>query len=478
MDRKGPLDPAFKVSLLGQMERIELLSAIRKVRVSPHVFAASEEGAFSWFEWGLDVPYSLHQMLSGRFTVNPDFHTVEPDEERINLTRFELYLPEKRNFFLGNSESYEQPIRLFYSKRIPDVFGGIKLNGRSGGFEFSGMSVQAREEAYTGDDSANYSVIRLEQKVMKFSSIGFLAANKLMNGKNTGTGGIDASFNFTHDFSVTGQFAASYGDYQRENIAFYLRPSYDSTNIHLHIGYFHLGENFGDNVNKVGFIRDDNRRELDSGLEVILFKNKWLFEKIQYNSNYNIYWGMDGNLRSWQVDQGVTLDLKSRFSLIAHHTQEFKAQEDFLFEEDFRNYLTKLGVGFDIKKWEYAAFYFSVGRNFGSEFSMIEVGKNLHVTRNLDVEFKMAFIFFYGSSERNQFVHMLKARYDFSKDLVLKLLYQTNTLIKRSNIELLLSYRLLPPYGYVQLAYQIGRGRFGERETFGNTLFLKFGYML
>ncbi len=474
--REGPLDPAFKISYLGQIKRIELLKAVKRIRISPHVFAASEEGDISWFEWGIDVPVAFSQMVSGRLTINPDFVTVEADKERINLTRFELYLPEKRDFFLEGSEIYDQPIRLFYSKRIPDIYGGANIYGKSGGLEFSGMSVYAREEGYTGDEPASFSVLRLKQNVMKFSSIGFLAANKIINGKNIGTAGINTSFHFTDTISVTGQFAASYGDHSRENLAFFLRPSYDSATFHFHLGYYHLGENFGDNVNKVGFIQDDNRRELDSGIGIAFFRNKGFLDQIKYNSNYNIYWGMDNALRSWQVDQELTFDLRNKFSFIAHHTQEFKAQEDFLFEEDFRNHITKFGIGFNTKEWEYAILSFSFGRNFGDTFDMLGIRKNLRVTRDLNVEFDMARIFFYGISPRNQFVHMLKARYNFSKDFYAKILYQTNTLIKKSNIELLLTYRLLPPFGYIQLVYQIGRGKFGERETFGNTFFLKLSY--
>jgi hypothetical protein len=66
-------------------------------------------------------------MISGNLTVNPDFATVEADQEQINLTRFELSLPEKRNFFLEGSEIYRQRITLLYSRRIGDIYGGIKL---------------------------------------------------------------------------------------------------------------------------------------------------------------------------------------------------------------------------------------------------------------------------------------------------------------------------------------------------------------
>lgn len=472
----GPLDPAFKVSLLGDIDRIDFLKEMKRLKISPHVFAATETGAESWIEWGLDVPYALSQMASAHLILNPDFATVEPDKEQINLTRFELFLPEKRDYFLEGSAIYDQPLRLFYSKRIPSIYGGIKVGGRSRGLEFSAMNAYARKDDFTGDDPANFSVLRLRKKMMKSSSVGILAANRSINGENIGTAGVDGSFQLTRNLNLTGQFAASYGDHSQENLAYFLRPSYDSANFHFHLGYFHLGEKFGDNVNKVGFIPDDNRRELDSGLGITFLRNKGSINKASYISNYNVYWGMDDTLRSWQIDQGLSFELKNKFSLTAHHTREFKAQDDVLFEEDFRNNLTKLGIGFNLKEYDYASIAYSFGHNFGGRFDMLEVGKNLRISKSVGVELDMASIFFYGTSPRNKFVMMLKGFFNFSEDFYSKILYQTNNQIDKSNFEVLLTYRFLPPAGFIHLVYQTGRGRFGEPETNESTLFLKFNY--
>jgi len=89
----------------------------------------------------------------------------------------------------------------------------------------------------------------------------------------------------------TGQLAVSYGDHANDNIAFFLRPSYDSATGHFHVRYTHLGKYFGDNANAVAFIRDDNRREVDSALEKTFWIKSGPFERLEYGSNYNIYWG-------------------------------------------------------------------------------------------------------------------------------------------------------------------------------------------
>jgi len=248
----GPVESPHKVSQYGDLKGLDLEKSEKKVQIIPHVISKVEEGTKSELEVGLDARYAFSQMVSGNLTVNPDFATVEADQEQVNLTRFELSLPEKRNFFLEGSEIYQQRIRLFYSRRISDIYGGAKLYGKSGGFEFSALTAQTKKDETEGIDSANFSVFRLKRDVMESSTIGFLAANKLVGGKSVGTAGLDTSLYFTDTFRFTGQFALSYGDYNRDNIAFFLRPSYDSATFHIHLRYTQLGRNFRENANEVG----------------------------------------------------------------------------------------------------------------------------------------------------------------------------------------------------------------------------------
>ena len=92
----------------------------------------------------------------------PDFATVESDREQVNLTRFELNLPEKRNFFLEGNDIYRQRIQLFYSRRIADIYGGTKVYGKKARSEFAVLSAQTKE-GESGEDSANFTVFRLKQ---------------------------------------------------------------------------------------------------------------------------------------------------------------------------------------------------------------------------------------------------------------------------------------------------------------------------
>jgi hypothetical protein len=469
----GPLESPYKVSLFGELKGLDLKKAAKRAQVIPYAISKAEEGKSTMVEGGVDARYAFSQMVSGNLTINPDFATVEADQEEINLTRFELFLPEKRNFFLEGSEIYNQRIQLFYSRRISDIYGGAKVYGKSGAYEYQGLTAQTKKDDVKGEDSANFTVLRLKKDVMKSSNIGFLAANKLVGGKNWGTTGIDTALYFSDTFQFTGQLALSYGDRDSDNIAFFLRPSYDTTTFHFHVRYTQLGRNFGYNANSVGFIRDDNRRELDSALEKEFFLRKWGFERILYESNYNIYWGLDGTLRSWQIDQEVGFDLKNKFSFTAEHHEEYK-----LFEKEFRNRESVLELGYNTREWQSAAVAYSFGRNFDLNFQLLEGNVNFKLTQDFSVSYELTRLIFNPDPENEStWIHVVRATNYFTPDLFIKLFYQLNAVIDKSNIQVLFVYRFQPPFGSIQLAYQKGTGEFGERGTQGHTLFLKFAYM-
>ena len=170
----GPMETTTKVSQFGTMKNFALKKAEKNLKIIPHIISRFQKEKKTDFSAGLDIRYAISQSMSADLTINPDFATIEADEEQINLTRFELSLPEKRNFFLEGSEIYSQRIRLFYSRRIADIHGGTKIYGKKNGYEYSFMTVQSKKDEDQGLDSANYSVFRLRKDIFKSSTIGFL----------------------------------------------------------------------------------------------------------------------------------------------------------------------------------------------------------------------------------------------------------------------------------------------------------------
>ncbi len=468
----GPLEDYRKMDGHGTLTGLDLKGSGHRLEVIPHVISQLQEGEKTDLEVGLDARYDFTPSISGHLTLNPDFATVEADQERVNLTRFELNMPEKRNFFLEGNDIYQQRIRLFYSRRIADICGGAKVYGKVGGNEIVLLTAQTKESE-NGGNSANFTVFRFKRDVMKNSTVGLLAANKLVNGKNQGTVGLDTSLFFTKTFKFTGQLALSYGDGNKSDLAFFLRPSYDSSTFHIHCRYNYLGMYFGDNANAVGFIRDDNRHELDSAISKIFWLKSWGLDRITYSSNYNIYWGMDKVLRSWDVYQSLTFDLQNKFSLKVLNDQEYK-----LYEKEFRNYSTLLELGYNTREWQSVKASYQFGKNYDLDFSLIGGSVRQKITQGLSAEYSLTKLYLSPDPENEStWIHALWATQYFTKDLFLKLFFQTNSAIEKQNIQVVFSYRFQPPFGLIQLAYQKGTARFGEKGNQGHTLFIKFSYV-
>ncbi|MBN1271024.1 MAG: carbohydrate binding family 9 domain-containing protein [Candidatus Aminicenantes bacterium] len=469
----APFESPYKVEQFGILEDLDLPRAKKKMLFIPHIITKIEEKKKTEFSAGADAQYAFSQQVSGHLTINPDFATVEADQEEINLTRFELQLPEKRNFFLEGSDIYSQRIRLFYSRRISDIYGGAKVYGKAGGYEFSGMTVQTRPDRDEDTASANFSVLRLKRDVLKSSTVGLLLANKFVDGSSSGTAGLDTSLYFSDRFSFTGQMALSYGDFKKDNYAFFLRPSYDSSTFHIHLRYTQLGRNFADNGNAVGFIKDDNRRELDSAVEKIFWIKKWGIERVSYDSNYNIYWGIEGTLRSWQIDQELSIDLANKLSCEFDVAREYK-----LYEKDFWNHQTGVSLGYNTREWQSVRISYEFGRNFDLRFKLVEAALNLKLTKDLSLQYALDRLIYDPDPEQEStWIHVVRATQYFTNDLFVKLFFQSHTAIEKNNIQLLFVYRFLPPFGFIQVAYQRGTAGFGETSEQGHTLFLKLTTM-
>jgi hypothetical protein len=84
---------------------------------------------------------------------------------------------------------------------------------------------------------------------------------------------------------VTGQVVRTHGPFEQGRWAFFLRPGYDSFTSYFHVGYTSLGERVADNLNAVGFVADDDRREADSAFSKAFWRRAGALEKVTYDSN-------------------------------------------------------------------------------------------------------------------------------------------------------------------------------------------------
>ncbi|HUG41325.1 MAG TPA: DUF5916 domain-containing protein, partial [Longimicrobiales bacterium] len=159
------------------------------------------------FDVGADLKYEIRPGLTLDATANTDFAQVEVDEEQVNLTRFDLFFPEKRDFFLENAGVFEfglrgffepPPFLLFFSRRIGiadegevPLLGGARLTGRVGG-QTVGLLNAITDEAH-GHPRENFAVARVKRDIGGSGYIGLMATDRRSAASWNTTGGADFS---------------------------------------------------------------------------------------------------------------------------------------------------------------------------------------------------------------------------------------------------------------------------------------------
>ena len=220
----------------------------------------------------LDLRYRFTPSLTGTLTFNTDFAETEVDEREVNLTRFDLFFPEKREFFLQDAGIFEfggikKNGRPFFSRRIgineegetvPIWFGG-KVSGRIGPWNIGFLDTQIDSDGEV--DSSNLLVTRVSRNVLEESGVGMIFTNgdPLTNDDNWLVG---ADFNYRiTDFldeqiltaNAWFQKSSTEGVNSREN-AFGVRVDYPNDIVEAALGFFEIQENFNP---ALGFV---NRR--------------------------------------------------------------------------------------------------------------------------------------------------------------------------------------------------------------------------
>jgi hypothetical protein len=232
---------------------------------------------------GLDLKYAVTQGLSADLTVNTDFAQVEADEQQVNLTRFSLFFPEKREFFLENAGTFSfggvnagnnnnnndsaAPI-LFYSRRIglnngrvvPLEAGG-RLTGRAGRYSIGALVSRTGEETAAASPPNTFGVVRIKRDVLRRSSIGLIATGRSValggQGRNAAYG-IDGTFGFYDSLSINTYWAKTESDGRGSDDASYrAQLDYNGDRYGLQLEQLGIGKDFNP---EVGFVRRGDLR--------------------------------------------------------------------------------------------------------------------------------------------------------------------------------------------------------------------------
>jgi hypothetical protein len=315
-----------RVSVAGKLGGLSL-PARREVKLVPYVVAAVNDDKALRTDTvdrtgdvGLDVKWGVRADLTLDVTVNTDFAQVEADEQQVNLTRFALFFPEKRPFFLENAQVFQfgqpQNIDLFFSRRIGlsstgvpiDIMAGGRLSGKLAGYNVGVLNMQTRDAVNDRTDttiapSNNFSVLRVQREVGR-SNFGAMFVNRQGVGELAATGdynrayGLDAAWQATTNGKLFAFIARTDSPESRGGSDYAGRAYYQYANTWWSGGggYAQVGERFNP---EVGFLPRRAFRQVEGRYNLSYQPKRWPWiRRFSPHVNYAAYTDLDNNLES------------------------------------------------------------------------------------------------------------------------------------------------------------------------------------
>ena len=229
-------------------------------------------------DFGFDAKYGVTQNLSADFTYNTDFAQVEADEQQVNLSRFSLFFPEKREFFLENQGLFQFAVQntggagntdvptIFYSRRIGldqgqpvPIDAGGRLSGRIGRYSIGVMNVQSGDVDRFNLPGSNFAVARVKRDFLRRSSMGAIYTRRSQMASSGGAGdtfGLDAGLAFFQNVYVNAYVAKTQTPgVTTDDTSYRGQFFYNADRWGVQAERLNVGDNFDP---QVGFVRRDD----------------------------------------------------------------------------------------------------------------------------------------------------------------------------------------------------------------------------
>ncbi|MGE0450324.1 MAG: DUF5916 domain-containing protein [Vicinamibacterales bacterium] len=353
---------AFGPSGLGQMQMAAPLvglvtpSRSRNIELKPYgvssvttdASAATPTNNDLKGNFGTDFKYGLTRSLIADVTYNTDFAQIEEDVQQVNLTRFNLLFPEKRDFFLegqgiyafggrsvlgsASGDTNDVPV-MFFSRQIGlargqpvPVIGGARITGKASRYDIAALNMQTAEKESLGAPSTNFSAVRLRRDILRRSNVGVIATmrNPQAPGEaTTKTYGGDFSIRFSPNVTALGYYARADTTGSNDSDASY-RGNFEWAHDRYGIVAEHLfvGKGFTPSVGMTR--RLDFHRDLASLRFSPRLRNSKLMRKLTWQGSW-IYYTDAGRT---QV-QNRTLEGLFNIEFHSGDTLQFLASDDY-----------------------------------------------------------------------------------------------------------------------------------------------------
>ncbi|MEM1055704.1 MAG: DUF5916 domain-containing protein [Bacteroidota bacterium] len=326
-------------SALSQVSQYGVLRGIRGVRrgrnleIKPYAISGVQQdrldlteptsGLRETYDFGLDVKWGVTSNLTLDATVNTDFAQVEADAAQINLTRFSLFFPEQREFFLERAGLFEhgsgRTTQTFFSRRIgleDAILAGARLTGQIGPLSVGVLNIETGPQAPNtltdfntfdklgnlfGSASANNTVARVRADVLPRTTVGGIVTNLAEDERRNTALGVDGQVRFGPNSEIGG-WATQVWDTAGENSAAGQIGGQLANN---RVGVFGSFSSVGRAYDPaLGFVRRRDYRRVSGGafLNTPLAGTPLGLQRVGGDVDGTVYWGLDGDLQSSEVE--------------------------------------------------------------------------------------------------------------------------------------------------------------------------------
>ncbi|UCC25482.1 MAG: hypothetical protein JSU98_17430, partial [Gemmatimonadales bacterium] len=349
-------DPLHRMSKAGSLRGLAGLPSTGAVWVKPYGLAAREESSDparaedGRWDVGGDVKYGLTPGLTLDVTVNTDFSQVEVDQERVNLTRFPLFFPEQRDFFVENSGSFTfgdqternyrmgaslRDFTLFHSRAIGlqegrpvPILAGGRVSGSMGPWEVGLLDM--RTDALGGLPGENFAVARVRREVADGSDVGAIFIDRSAVG---GTGaldnrsyGVDANLSLWGPLRVNAYWAASESpDADGDQTAARLGAAYRDRNWNVSALWRRIGDDFDPGV---GFVRRTDVEHLYGTVGILRQTPLPGVQEVEPYLEAERFTDLDGTLVTRRLEGGLNVTFLSGATLRATVADRFEEVRD------------------------------------------------------------------------------------------------------------------------------------------------------
>ena len=354
----------YRTAHVGSLVGLEGIAPSRNLEVLPYILPGitqinddTQLQTTREFKIGFDAKYGITSNLTADITYNTDFAQVEADEEQVNLTRFSLFFPEKRPFFLEGAGLFDfgiprtsfrrpPPMLLFYSRRIglaeghaiPIIAGG-KASGKVGSYGVGFLNVLTDEFYEAGDENdpldiphTNYSVMRITKDIASGSRIGMIAVNQDEIGDYNRAGGFDFEYRPNDSLDVRGLWSRTFEPgMSGQNNAWYLGSNWRSNRFRLEGSYTDIDEDFNP---AVGYVRRTGIRQFRGEARWVPMPQRFGIRQIWTGPEVNYILNHDNALEEWDISYTNWFEFNSGDYILFNVGRNFERLNDVF---DFRD---------------------------------------------------------------------------------------------------------------------------------------------